>query len=117
MSSFNSFLSASITVLLITFGLSACGNNDETTSEEVGAAEEIRGTILDTTTKAAEKAAETTAMAAEKATEAANKAVEATSEAVEEATIAVADAVESATEAVESKIAVPSITPEEAADD
>ena len=113
MSSFNSFLSASCTVMLITFGLSACGNNNETTTEEVGAAEEIRGTILDTTTKAAE----TTAMAAEKATEAANKAVEATSEAVEEATIAVADAVESATEAVENTIAVPSITPEEAADD
>lgn len=113
MSSLSSFLSASFTVVLITFGLSACGNNNETTSEEVGAAEEIRGAILDTTTKAAE----TTAMAAEKATEAANKAVEATSEAVEDATIAVADAVESATEAVENTIAVPSITPEEAADE
>jgi hypothetical protein len=122
MSALRPFLSTSLVALLIAFGLSACGNNNETTTEQVdsktaadqvGTAEEIRGTILDTTTKAADKAVETSSMVAEKATEAASKAAEATSEAVEDTKKVASDAVESATEAVESKLAVPSITHEE----
>lgn len=109
---------SSAVILAIALSLTACGNNDDTTSNEmdaagaadVGAAEEIRGTVLDTTADVVEKATETTMTVAEKAAEVAEEASEATGEAVEDVTEAVSGAVESASDAVEAKLVVPSLT-------
>lgn len=104
---------SSAVILAIALSLTACGNNDDTTSNEMdaaGAAEEIRGTVLDTTADVVEKATETTMTVAEKAAEVAEEASEATGEAVEDVTEAVSGAVESASDAVEAKLVVPSLT-------
>ncbi|HAD09007.1 MAG TPA: hypothetical protein DCF62_05965 [Porticoccaceae bacterium] len=108
----------------LTLGLGACGDssngNKQETSEAASTdtqradkAEEIRGKVLDTTAKAVELADETAKEVKEKAAE----VVEKGGEVVEQTTEQVSGAIESATEAVESRIAVPSVSPEEEAKD
>ncbi len=99
---------------IIAFGLTACGSgddaadampeqSDESTSQP-GTAEKIRGSVLDTTSKAAQSATKM----AESAGEATREAAQATKEAATEAARATKDVAAEAVQAVEDKIAVPS---------
>ncbi len=112
MSVSKALLAVPVLILLIMFGLTACGNNDDSSAKDVGAAEEIRGTLLDTSSKVADKASETATMAVEKATEAAEKAAEVSGEAIDDAKEVVGEAVDNAADAVEARISVPSMTEE-----
>ena len=120
MLSLNSRLSILSLTLVTALGLSACGNDDVASTEkadEVGTAEEIRKTVIDTTVTAVDKTTETAAKMAEKAEEvaadageAASDAMDSAGEALDDAGEAVSEAVESAGDALESKIAAPSMT-------
>ncbi len=88
---------------IIAFGLTACGSGDDAadampeqtdeSTSQPGTAEKIRGSVLDTTSKAAQSATKMAESAGEAATEAARATKDVAAEAVQ---------------AVEDKIAVPS---------
>lgn len=88
--------STSAVILAIAISLTACGNNEDTTStdmdaagaKEIGAAEEIRSTVLNTTSGVVDKTTEAATDVKEKTTE----------------------VVGSANDAIEAKIAAPSRT-------
>lgn len=100
------FLSTSAVILAIAISLTACGNKEEDASAgsnavttesatESGAAEEIRSTVLDTTSGVVDKTTEAATDITEKATE----------------------VVESANEVIEAKIVEPSVTSGDEADE
>ncbi len=100
----------------IAFGLTACGGGEDAadampeqtgeSTSQPGTAEKIRGSVLDTTSKAAQSATKMAESAGEATKEAATEAVHATKEAAQATKEAAAEAVQ----AVEDKIAVPSTT-------
>lgn len=100
------------------FGLSACGDEQEPTStNEAGKAEELRGAVKDATAQAASKAAKVVEVTTEKASEAATETkkvaselAQETSETLKEAGQSATDAAKAAVDSVENKIKAPSVT-------
>jgi gas vesicle protein len=126
MESINKPLSILSVTVFVTFVLASCGGaNDDAATNDVGAAEEIRGTVIDSASQAAESAAEITeetaelvressAKVADKAGEVVEDTKEVIEEAVEDTREVISEAASTAKKAVENKIAVPTVseTPE-----
>lgn len=103
--------------VFIAFGLMACGSGEDAAdampeqqgkaTDEAGAAEKIRGSVLDTTSKAAKSATQMAESAGQATKKAATEATQATKEAATDVREAVGEAVQTVEDRV---ITAPSVT-------